>query len=120
MMMSYFSRDELMCQHCGEYYFDSEFMALLNNIREEYGKPMIVNSGYRCQEHPLERAKTSTGAHSLGKAVDIRCSGADALELIRIAMEFGIKRIGVNQKGSTRFIHLDNADELPSPAIWSY
>lgn len=120
MMKSYFSHDELACQHCGEYHFDGEFLALLNNIREVYGKPMVVNSGYRCPEHPLERTKTATGAHSLGKAVDIRCSGADALELIKIAQMMGIQRIGVNQKGSTRFIHLDNANELPSPAIWSY
>jgi len=36
-------------------------------------------------------------------------------------MKHGVKRIGVNQKGKGRFIHLDMAEEaFPSPAIWSY
>jgi hypothetical protein len=42
------------------------------------------------------------------------------LRLIDLAQQAGIQRIGVNQKGNGRFIHLDVCDDRPSPAIWSY
>ena len=75
------------------------------------------------QHTPQNRVKTATGAHSTGKAVDIAVSGEKALELIRVAQAHGIKRIGVQQSGTGRFIHLDvctEEDGFPTPAIWSY
>ena len=49
-------------------------------------------------------------------------TGADAIELIALAAGLGFTGIGVQQKGGSRFIHLDDvpADVLPRPAIWSY
>ena len=60
------------------------------------------------------------GAHTTGKAIDIGVSGAKALTIIQKALAHGIHRIGVNQKGTGRFIHLDMAEDYPTPAIWSY
>jgi len=119
--MNYFSEQELSCQHCGAYKFDEEFLKVLNNIREECGFPFIVSSGYRCPEHPIEAAKDRAGSHTTGCAIDLSVRGKKALKVLEVAMKHGIKRIGVNQKGKGRFIHLDMAeDEFPSPAIWSY
>lgn len=118
--MSYFSEKELSCQHCGEYKFDSEFLELLNRIRVDCGFPLPVSSGYRCPEHPIEAAKSVAGAHSSGKAVDIGVSGREAHKLLKVAMSAGVPRIGVNQKGGSRFIHLDWDGSLPTPSIWSY
>lgn len=121
MMMDYFTDDELRCKcGCEAYFFDQDARIALNNIREECGFPFIISSACRCADHPLERAKTATGAHSYGKAVDVLVSGQNALTVLSVALAHGVKRIGVNQKGSSRFIHLDWCDELPSPAIWSY
>jgi len=53
----------------------------------------------------------------------VLCSGKEALEVIRVAQKHGIKRIGVQQKGNGRFIHLDSCTEaegFSSPAMWSY
>ena len=66
------------------------------------------------------RKKTGPGAHSTGKAIDIAVSGERALKVIELALAAGIKRIGVNQKGAHRFIHLDVCDDKTSPTIWSY
>ena len=72
--------------------------------------------------HPREARKESTGAHSLGRAVDVAVRGEKALKLISVAQAHGITRIGVAQKGTSRFIHIDNCTEedgFPS-AVWSY
>ena len=63
---------------------------------------------------------TGPGAHATGKAIDIAVSGERALRVIELALAAGVKRIGVNQKGAHRFIHLDVCDEKTSPTIWSY
>lgn len=123
-MQNYFPEDELECQHCGEYLFDENFLNTLNKIREECDFPLPISSGYRCKEHPIEAAKAAQGrpygAHTTGKAVDVKVSGERALRLIEVALAHGVKRIGLNQKGSSRFIHLDVCDDLPTPALWTY
>ena len=120
--MNYFSQKELACSHCGGYVFDDDFLATLNKIREKCGFPLPVTSGYRCIHHPIEVAKDEPGAHATGAAVDIQVSGWQAHRLLEVALEEGIKRIGIDQSGphSKRFIHLDAAEGFPAPAIWSY
>lgn len=121
MSKNYFSQKELACQHCGEYFFDEDFLSVLNEIRTVYNRPMVVSSGYRCPDHPIEQAKDNPGAHAKGKAVDIKVAGQDAIDLVIAAGLNGITRIGVKQKGewNDRFIHLDCDDDLPN-AMWSY
>ena len=119
-MAKYFTREELACTHCGEYQFDDDFLELLDNIREECGFPLPVSSGYRCPNHPIEAAKRDPGAHTTGRAVDIAVSHGQAYRLVEVALECGVPRIGVNQKGDGRFIHLDWDMTRPNPRIWSY
>lgn len=118
--MKYFHPDEFRCQHCGNEGIKSSFTEKLDAIREECGFPFLISSGYRCSEHPIEAKKEKPGAHSTGHAADIAVTGEQAIRVLEIAIKHGIKRIGVNQKGGGRFIHLDTAPDLPSPAIWSY
>lgn len=118
--MRYFTEEELACQHCGKRNMDVDFMELMDSIRAMAGFPFVVTSGYRCPDHPIEAKKSAPGAHTTGKAIDIAVKGHRALRLIELAQQAGIQRIGVNQKGNGRFIHLDVCDDRPSPAIWSY
>jgi uncharacterized protein YcbK (DUF882 family) len=94
-----------------------EFMGRLQALRIVYGKPMHITSGFRCPDHPVEKAKTNPGAHSQGIAADIGISGAEAITLLRLALEANFTGIGVQQKGNGRFLHLDIREH---PAIWSY
>ena len=119
-MKSYFTDSELSCSCCGVYHFAPEFLYILNVIREQCGFPLPVTSGYRCDKHPAEARKTRKGAHSRGLAVDIAVSHERAHRLVEVAISQGIPRIGINQKGEGRFIHLDIDSSLPTPTIWSY
>ena len=118
--MNYFKDEEFACSHCGEVNMDDDFVERLNLIRHEAGFPFVITSGYRCPEHPIEAKKDKPGAHSTGCAVDISCDGKMAYKIVELAVRHGITRVGINQKGSGRFVHLDMASGFPSPRIWSY
>ena len=115
-----FKAEEFNCSHCGKNEMKPEFLSKLQALRMAYGKPMRITSGYRCPEHPIEARKEKPGSHAAGYAADIAVTGEQALRVIEVALRHGIKRIGVNQKGGGRFIHLDTDPDRPSPAIWSY
>jgi len=117
-----FNKSEFDCKHTGENRMRPEFMERLQQIRNAYGKPIVVSSGYRHPSHPVEARKKTAGEHTYGVACDIVISGQDALDLIVIAYGHGIRRIGIQQKGSGRFLHFGMGDQaLNFPAtIWSY
>ena len=104
---------------------DQNFIDKLNQLRDSYGKPMTITSGFRDETHPIEAMKKDPkgGAHVSGKACDILVDRKDAFELLSLAFLIGFTGIGVNQKGGARFLHLDtleNSASRPSPTIWSY
>lgn len=125
MSWKYFTEEEMACTHCGECMMDEEFMTMLDQLREAYGKPLPVTSGFRCPDHNIEKVKKKLGAHTTGNACDLGVHGEAAYEIIKLAQEIGFTGIGVAQRGNinTRFIHLDNLtaeDEFPRPWVWSY
>lgn len=116
-----FRESEFACKHTGESKMEPAFMERLQTLRIAYGKPMQISSGYRSPSHPIEAAKAKPGAHSSGRACDVVVRGADALKLVELAIKHGFTGIGVNQKGASRFIHLDDLTSADSrPTIWSY
>ena len=115
-----FKREEFRCSHCGKDGMQQEFMDKFQTLRTAYGKPMKVTSGYRCAAHPIEAAKAKPGAHASGCAVDIGVQGAEAHRLLAMALNAGFSGIGVQQKGSGRFIHLDTLTGPTRPTVWSY
>lgn len=97
-----------------------DFLKKLQQLRTAFAKPMRITSGYRCPQHPVEVKKAAPGVHSTGCAADIAIQGADAYEVLRLAFHFGFTGIGVQQKGTGRFIHLDTSTSPPRPTVWSY
>lgn len=98
-----------------------EFMQRLYELREAYGKPMIITSGYRSPDYNKKVAETgSAGPHTTGRAADIAIRGTDAYMLLKLAMERGFTGIGVQQKGESRFMHLDDITSPARPNLWSY
>ena len=112
-----FTEAEFCCRHCGKQEMKPEFMGRLQALRDVYKRPMTITSGYRCFDHPVEKAKAEPGMHSTGLACDVGVQGADAHELLRLAMHLGFTGVGVQQKGGGRFIHLDLRS---APTVWSY
>ena len=118
--MRYFRPDELVCSHCGAEGIDMDFMQVIDEMRHTAGFAFPVTSAYRCPNHPAEAAKSAPGAHTTGLAIDIGVSRGRAFRVIELALSAGIKRIGINQKGNGRFIHLDMCDDRLTPTIWTY
>lgn len=130
-----FTVDEIKCR-CGECNMadmDTEFMKMLQSIRDEIGVPLPVTSAVRCSKHNQDVSTTGpNGPHVPherhgGRAADIHIVGANALTLVEIAKRNGMTGIGIAQRGprNKRFIHLDNHDPRegfkgPRPHIWSY
>ena len=128
METKHFSESEIKCSHCGQMPPDTDevaqFWMTLDTLRDYCGFPLPVSSGYRCPEHPIEKAKKGgPGPHSTGMAADIAVSGAKAWKLLDQAFPLDFTGIGVSQRGVGRFIHLDMApakEGRPRPHVWSY
>lgn len=117
--------DELKC-NCGCGMLPRlDFMEKVENLRNLYGKPMKITSAARCPEYNEKVSHTGkTGPHTTGRAVDIAVERQDAFRLLSLALSTpDFTGIGVSQKGSGRFLHLDdlpNKGGQPRPTIWSY
>lgn len=57
---------------------------VLDPLREKYGKPIKVNSGYRCPKHNLAAGGATQSQHMKGEAADIAPMDGDARELERL------------------------------------
>ena len=127
-----FNASEFECQGkncCGNIEkMNGEFIAKLQQLRDQMGWPFIITSGYRCPEHNNNVSSTGrAGPHTTGRAVDIAVVGSNTLSLLATAISIiGMTGIGVKQKGdhAGRFIHLDNLQDHetagPRPWLWSY
>lgn len=120
-----FPQHELRCKETGELSMLPSFMDRLQALRDEFGKPMPINSGYRSRRHSAERKKAQPGPHVMGCAVDVAIMGADVTTLICLAHKHGFTGIGVRQHGDfkKRIVHLDDAPAAPwrpRPHFWSY
>lgn len=111
-----FSKDELKCQHCGAHGINLEFLDDIQLLREQYGKPMVVTSAYRCPEHPIEAKKARPGEHSEGLAIDFAVPTEDFLMISWLWYSLGYQRVGWNP-GS--FIHLGGSKVRPQ-TVWTY
>jgi zinc D-Ala-D-Ala carboxypeptidase len=118
-----FSEEEFRCKATGRCDMDIRFMDRLQRLRTRFNQPLFVTSGYRHVSHPAESQKGQPGAHTFGRAADLAVSHEDAYRLVGMAIEMGFTGIGVQQKGSGRFVHLDDLEPgiaRPRPTIWSY
>jgi len=110
-MRKYFKLSELACKcdlcagkcNIGLKGISEKLFVVLNAIREKIGKPVIVNSGYRCPTHNRRIGGSSNSQHMHGTAADIRWADMDIDEAAKIAEECGADGIG---KYAT-FIHVD-------------
>lgn len=113
-----FTRSEFDCKETGDNGMQSEALALFQKVRETYGKPLTVISGYRSARHNEEVKKASPGAHAQGLAADFMVTnGAERFELVKAAYACGAQGIGIAKS----FIHIDVGHATQArPAIWSY
>ncbi|MGB2464774.1 MAG: YcbK family protein [Candidatus Puniceispirillaceae bacterium] len=115
-----FSAQEMACKcGCNRADMKQAFMNRLQSIRDQYG-PMIITSGFRCENHPAEKSKKNPGAHAQGRAADIAVDNAtQASKLHQFGNQIGMLGVGIATKQG--FIHLDDGhDHAVRPATWGY
>lgn len=104
-----FSAHEFRCK-CGScnkqepHHCTPELLERLQELRDLYGRPMHLTSGYRCEKHPVEARKTVPGQHNKGTAVDITySSGREARTIMKLAFDLDFKCVVLGRG----FIHVD-------------
>jgi hypothetical protein len=101
--------------------WEDTFIAFLDRLRDEVGEPLVITSGYRSPEYNSANSHTGAeGPHTKGKAADFACDGQLAFKIISAALRLGARGVGVSQKGSQRFVHIDMITDAPRPNVWSY
>lgn len=122
----YMSPEEWRCKGDGTLVVETEFLDRFEKLRQMFGQPLTVSSGYRSPAYNLEVATSGEkGPHTYARAVDVLIAGRDALDLIVIASGIGFTGHGFKQHGdiAQRFAHLDDlphAPGRPRPWLWTY
>lgn len=77
-------------------------------IREIVGKPIIINSGYRCVQLNNILKGSLTSQHLLAEAIDIKVNGKEASELFQILVASDLKydQIILEKVGNARWVHV--------------
>ena len=79
---------------------------LLQPLRDAWGKPITINSGYRCQKHNKNVGGAKNSRHTQGMACDIVVKGVKPKEVAKFAETIGIRGIGLYDT----FVHIDSRE----------
>ena len=80
----HFREVEFACNHCGKLHPDGvpqELVDVLERIRLRYGKPVVINSGYRCLTHNAAVGGATNSEHMKGRAADFWMNGVDPAQV---------------------------------------
>ena len=104
-----FTKAEMSCRHCGEYFYWPEFMEKLQTARLRVGRPFHILSAHRCSLHNARIGGAPLSEH-LRLAADISLHGHD-----RRALLMACRRVGFHGFGFySTFLHID----LGRPRHW--
>ena len=109
MAWQHFIMSEFACKHCSQVIllYLPDLAGVLERIREAVGgKPVIINSGYRCPTHNKAVGGAPASQHLAGKAADIRSSVGYAA-LAKAADQALGSRGAVLQYPKRNFVHVD-------------
>jgi uncharacterized protein YcbK (DUF882 family) len=71
----HFNRSEFGCKcsypDCEDIAVDVALVTVLEDVREHFGKPVTINSSYRCEPHNRDEGGAKHSQHRLGIAADI-------------------------------------------------
>lgn len=117
MQSKYFNINEFKCK-CGNCEMPAnmppqKLIDLLENIREHFDKPLIINSGYRCPTHNKKIGGATKSRHIVGDAADFIIKDIPTKDVMKYVISkydkepYGIA-ISVNTASEYKgFIHLD-------------
>ena len=91
---------------------DEGLVVLLQCIREHFGKPVTITSGYRTAAHNRAVGGSRSSQHLLGRAADIRVQGVSVEDVAAYAESLmpdwgGVGRYPVKAGRATGWVHVD-------------
>lgn len=93
---------------CSSTQVDEDLVKYLQKIRDHFGKPVSISSGYRCATHNKNIGGATNSRHSKGQAADIYISGVKPAEIAKYAESIGILGIGLYETDKDgHFVHVD-------------
>jgi peptidoglycan hydrolase-like protein with peptidoglycan-binding domain len=93
---------------CSTVKIDDQLAEYLQKIRDHFGKPVTINSGYRCPTHNKRIGGTPGSYHAKGMAADIAVKDVAPAEVAKYAESIGIKGIGLYETAKDGyFVHVD-------------
>ncbi|ANU80127.1 putative M15 family peptidase [Proteus phage PM 116] len=107
MLNNYFKRREFACKcGCGTSTVDYELLQVITDVREHFGKPIIITSGHRCFKHNANVGGARNSMHLTGKAADIKVQGVDPADVADYLETKYPDKYGIGRYAG-RFTHID-------------
>lgn len=112
--MKYFKRLEYACKcGCGFDTVDYELDIVMDDVRNNFGSPIVINRGASCVSHNLGVGGAIDSQHLYGKACDFYVKGVhedDVVEYLEVRYH--------NKYGIGRYNGRTHIDVRPTRARW--
>lgn len=100
---------------------DETLTVVLQCIRDHFGKPVTITSGYRTAAHNAKVGGSKSSQHLLGRAADIRVAGVSVEDVAAYAESLmpdwgGVGRYPVKAGRATGWVHVDTR---PTKSRWT-
>ena len=112
---------EFGCKGSDVVLLDEELVVLLQCIREHFGKPLHITSGYRTAAHNAAVGGSKSSQHLLGRAADIQVAGVSVEDVAAYAESLmpdwgGVGRYPVKAGRAKGWVHVDTR---PNKSRWT-
>ena len=102
-------------------FIDSALVDLLQRIRDHFGQPVTITSGYRTASHNTKVGGSKSSQHLLGRAADIQVQDTDPLAVAAYAESLmpgwgGVGRYPVKAGRAKGWVHVDTR---PNKSRWT-
>ena len=109
---------EFGCPGSDAVLLDDELVVLLQCIREHFGKPVHITSGYRTAEHNADVGGSKSSQHLLGRAADFYVEGVPVATVADYAEKLLPSRGGIGRypkdvahpERKTCWVHIDTRE----------
>lgn len=95
---------EIACRGTGALLLDVAALDRLQRLRTAWGRPMVVNSGFRSHPYNARIGGAPASFHLQGRAFDIQTDPKDRAEFIAAALAAGFTGVGTY----ATFVHIDD------------
>ena len=98
---------------------DLSLVSRLDHLRDLWGAPLVVASGFRSLAHNDAVGGVKDSAHLRGLAADLKTDNLpQCIRLSHVARGLGFRRIGIDLLG--HLLHVDTDATLPQDVTWFY